>query len=37
MGLKIHELKQMPIFWAEDPCFLLSGIKMFETIRKKFG
>jgi hypothetical protein len=37
MGLKIHEVKQMPLFLAEDHFFYLSEINSFETFRKKFG
>lgn len=37
MGLKIRELKQMLLFYAEDPSFFLSEINSFETFRKKFG
>jgi hypothetical protein len=37
MDLKIHELKQIALFLAEDPLFYLSEINSFETFRKKFG
>ncbi len=37
MGLKIHELKQMPLFLAEDPSFFLLGIKNLKLFGKNLA